>query len=215
MPAKNRITVVGLGGSLAEHSNSLAALRIALQGAAEAGAETELLDIRQLGLPMYLPGNQHPPDSVLELCDAIHKAQGLIWSSPMYHGTISGSFKNALDWLQLLGDRNPLYLTDKVVGLISTAGGVQGLQAVNTMEFVVRALRGWAVPLVMPIAQAWKAFDEHGVPQDSRLTEQLHALGREVARGSCQFALEPPTRGDAQKAEAEVTPVSEREAKSA
>jgi hypothetical protein len=29
-------------------------------------------------------------------------------------------------------------LTDKVVGLISTAGGVQGLQAVNTMEFVVR-----------------------------------------------------------------------------
>ena len=73
----------------------------------------------------------------------------------MYNGTISGSFKNALDWLKLLGDRNPPYLTDKVVGLISTAGGMQGLQAVNTMEFVVRALRGWAVPLV-PIAQAWK-----------------------------------------------------------
>ena len=45
----------------------------------------------------------------------------------------SGSFKNALDWLKLLGDRNPPYLTDKVVGLISTAGGMQGLQAVNTM----------------------------------------------------------------------------------
>ena len=74
----------------------------------------------------------------------------------MYIGTISGSFKNALDWLKLLGDRNPPYLTDKVVGLISTAGGMQGLQAVNTREFVVRALRGWAVLLVMPIAQAWK-----------------------------------------------------------
>lgn len=215
MPARNRLTVVGLGGSLAEHSNSLAALRIALGGAAEAGAGTELLDIRQLALPMYEPGNQHPPDSVLKLCDAIYRADGLIWSSPMYHGTISGSFKNALDWLQLLGDRNPPYLTDKVVGLISTAGGVQGLQAVNTMEFVVRALRGWAVPLVMPIAQAWKAFDERGVPQDSRLSEQLQALGREVARGACQFALEPPTRGDARKAEAEVTPASDREAKSA
>lgn len=86
----------------------------------------------------------------------------------MYNGTISGSFKNALDWLKLLGDRNPPYLTDKVVGLISTAGGVQGLQAVNTMEFVVRALRGWAVPLVMPIAQAWKVFDEKGAPQDTQ-----------------------------------------------
>jgi FMN reductase len=131
----------------------------------------------------------------------------------MYHGTISGSFKNALDWLQLLSDRTPPYLTDKVVGLISTAGGVQGLQAVNTMEFVVRALRGWAVPLVMPIAQAWKAFDEQGRPVDATLTQQLRALGREVARGSCQFALQPPTKADAAKAEAQISPVSDREAK--
>jgi len=39
----------------------------------------------------------------------------------MYKRTISGSFKNALDWLILLGDRHPPSLTDKVVGLISTA----------------------------------------------------------------------------------------------
>lgn len=212
---KSQLRVVGLGGSLGKHSNSLAALRIALEGAAEAGAKTELLDIRQLALPMYDPEITNPPASVTKLCEAIHNADGLIWSSPMYHGTISGSFKNALDWLQLLANTQPPYLTDKVVGLISTAGGVQGLQAVNTMEFVVRALRGWAVPLVMPIAQAWKAFDDQGRPVDTRLTEQLHALGREVARGSCQFALEPPTKADAAKAEAEITPLSDREAKSA
>ncbi|HXY07629.1 MAG TPA: NADPH-dependent FMN reductase [Terriglobales bacterium] len=212
---KDGLTIVGLGGSLALRSSSLAALRIALEGAAEAGAATELLDIRQLSLPMYDPADENPPDSVRRMCDRIHAADGLIWSSPMYNGTISGSFKNALDWLKLLGDRNPAYLTDKVVGLISTAGGVQGLQAVNTMEFVVRALRGWAVPLVMPIAQAWKAFDERGIPQDSQLTEQLHALGREVVRGSCQFALEPPTKDDAARAEAEISPLSDQEAKSA
>jgi FMN reductase len=63
---------------------------------------------------------------------------------------LGGSFKNTLDWLQLLSDRDPPYLGNKLVGLVSTAGGVRGLQAVNTMEFVVRALRGWAVPLVIP-----------------------------------------------------------------
>lgn len=212
---KSQLTVVGLGGSLSQHSNSLAALKIALQGATEAGAKIELLDIRELALPMYDPAITNPPASVTKLCKAVHEADGLIFSSPMYHGTISGSFKNALDWFQLLGDRKPPYLTDKVVGLISTAGGVQGLQAVNTMEFVVRALRGWAVPLVMPIAQAWKAFDEKGNPVDPQLTEQLHALGREVARGSCQFALQPPTKADAARAEAQITPDSDREAKSA
>jgi FMN reductase len=211
---KSQLRVVGLGGSLAKHSSSLAALKIALEGATEAGAKTELLDIRELSLPMYDPAvDDTPPDSVRAMCDAIYQADGLIWSSPMYNGTISGSFKNALDWLKLLSDRNPPYLTDKVVGLISTAGGMQGLQAVNTMEFVVRALRGWAVPLVMPIAQAWKAFDEQGTTVDAQLTEQLHALGREVARGSCQFALQPPTKPDAVKAETEVAPLNDEEAK--
>ena len=193
----------------------LAALRIALEGATEAGATTELLSIKELSLPMYDPTEENPPESVTNMCDAIHEADGLIWSSPMYNGTISGSFKNALDWLKLLSDRHPPYLTDKVVGLISTAGGVQGLQAVNTMEFVVRSLRGWAVPLVMPIAQAWKVFDENGIPQDGQLKEQLYALGREVVRGSCQFALEPPTKEDAARAEVELAPLSDSEAKSA
>jgi multimeric flavodoxin WrbA len=43
---KDQLKVVGLAGSLAQRSNSLAALKIALQGAAEADATTELLDIR-------------------------------------------------------------------------------------------------------------------------------------------------------------------------
>jgi FMN reductase len=206
-----RVKVAGLGGSLAVPSNSLAALKIALEGAEQAGAETQLFDVRALNLPMYAPGATAVPDSVLRLCDAVHEAEGLLWSSPLYHGTISGSFKNALDWLQLLSDRQPPYLTDKVVGLISTAGGSQGLQAVNTMEFVVRALRGWAVPLVIPIPQAWRVFDPEGRTRDSQLAEQLRTLGREVARVAGQFARREITIPEAAKAEAELQPISEQE----
>jgi hypothetical protein len=61
---------------------------------------------------------------------------------------------------------------------------------------------------VIPIAQAWKAFDEKGVPQQSELVEQLHALGKEVVRGSCQFALEPPTKEDTAKTAKEEPEVS-------
>ncbi|HET6181664.1 MAG TPA: NAD(P)H-dependent oxidoreductase [Candidatus Sulfotelmatobacter sp.] len=210
---KEDLLVVGLGGSLAQNSASLSALEIALKGAEGAGARTVLLNIRDLALPMYDPAISAPPQSVKRMCQLISDADGLIWSSPMYHGTISGSFKNALDWLQLLSDRKPPYLTDKIVGLISTAGGVQGLQAVNTMEFVVRALRGWAVPLVLPIAQAWKAFDDQGKARDPNLAEQLRVLGREVTRASCQFALTPPTRADAAAAESAILPESDTEAK--
>jgi FMN reductase len=147
------VKIVALGGSFAQHSTSLAAVRIALEGAADAGAHVELFDVRQLDLPMYAQQSADVPERARAFCESVYASDGMLWSSPLYHGTISGSFKNTLDWLQLLGDRQPPYLMDKVVGLISTAGGTQGLQAVNTMEFIVRALRGWAV-LVIPIPQA-------------------------------------------------------------
>lgn len=183
---KKKMKIVGLGGSMGKSSSSLAALKIALEGAAQAGAETELLDIRTLDLPMYAP-SVAAPKAAERLAETVYEAQGLIWSSPLYHGTVSGSFKNALDWLELLADRNPSYLTDKAVGLISTAGGVQGLQAINTMEFIVRALRGWAVPLVLPVARAWQVFDEKGKAKDPKVEAQLRVLGAEVVRAAGRF----------------------------
>jgi NAD(P)H-dependent FMN reductase len=51
-----RTKIVGLGGSLREPSRSRAALEVALDGAATAGARVELLDLRDLQLPMYSPG---------------------------------------------------------------------------------------------------------------------------------------------------------------
>ena len=55
------LRIVGLGGSVASSSRSIAALKIALEGAAAAGAKTQLLDLRALGLPMFDPNtaSQH------------------------------------------------------------------------------------------------------------------------------------------------------------
>jgi FMN reductase len=208
------VSIVALGGSLAAQSTSLAAVRIALEGASQAGAHTELYDVRQLDLPMYAPGVSTVPEAARALCESVYACDGMLWSSPLYHGTISGSFKNALDWLQLLSDRQPAYLTDKVIGLISTAGGAQGLQAVNTMEFIVRALRGWAVPLVIPIPTAWRVIQEGHVLNES-LAAQLRTLGGEVARAAGHFASGRITTPEASRAEATLQPVSDAEVRRA
>jgi FMN reductase len=184
------LTIVGLGGSLARNSNSRAALETALAGAAGAGAQTELLDIRRLDLPMYNPDDDEPTEAAARLIESCHAADGLLWSSPMYQGSISGALKNALDWLHLLGDRDPPFLHDKVIGLISAAGGTQALQAINTMEFAVRALRGWAVPYVVPVAAASRVFDRAGRIQDQAVELQLKTLGAEVVRVAERFAAD-------------------------
>ena len=183
-------SIVGLGGSLARASKSRAALHRALEGASAAGAETRLLDLRELDLAMYNPDDDEPNEAAGELVEACYAADGLLWSSPLYQGTISGALKNALDWLHLLGRRDPPYLHDKVIGLISAAGGTQGLQAINTMEFAVRALRGWAVPYVVPVASAARVFDSEGRIRDPAIELQLKTLGSEVVRVARRFAAD-------------------------
>jgi NAD(P)H-dependent FMN reductase len=75
--------IVGLGGSLRHASRSRAALRRALEGAAAAGAETRLLDLRELDLPMYNPDQDTPGETAAEFIDSCYFADGLIWSSPL------------------------------------------------------------------------------------------------------------------------------------
>jgi FMN reductase len=183
------LTVVGLGGSMRAGSTSLSALQAALEGAAASGARTTLLDLRELDLPMYSPEHGVPP-AAKRLSEISGTADAMIWSSPTYQGSISGALKNALDWMILLGDREPAYLTNKPIGLVATAGGVQGLQSINAMEFSVRALRGWAVPLVLAVAQSRQVFDPEGRVLDDAVDQQLRALGAEVARAAAQFRTE-------------------------
>jgi len=194
--------IAGLGGSLRPTSSSRAALKVALDGAADAGANVDLLDLRQLKLPMYDPSSDDVPESVTRFVEAVYTADGMIWSSPLYQGSISGSFKNAVDWLILLAEREPSYLTDKVIGLISVAGGTQGLQAINTMGFIVRALRAWAVPLVVPIPQSSQAFEDSGRPANPQIEEPLKTLGGEVVRVTRRIAQKEVTDPGAACAEA-------------
>jgi FMN reductase len=64
----------------------------------------------------------------------------------------------------------------------------QGLQAINVMEFSVRALRGWAVPYVVPVASAARVFGDDGRLRDANVGAQLAMLGAEVVRVAEHFA---------------------------
>jgi FMN reductase len=192
--------VVGLGGSLGAPSRSLAALRLALSGAAESGADTQLLDLRELHLPLYVPTDTSVPDGARRLLDAAGSCDAMVWSSPLYQGTVSGAFKNALDWLHLLGDHDPPFLSDRIIGLVATAGGVHGLQAVNTMEFSVRALRAFAIPLVVTVGLSVQAFDDEGNLTDIAVRTSLEDLGREVARIASRFHASDKLESECAKA---------------
>jgi FMN reductase len=187
--------VLGFGGTTSPTSSTLTALRVVLASAEARGAKVELLHAGELALPMYEWGVP-PNESVARFVEATARADALVWSSPLYHGTISGLFKNAIDWLELLASRAPAYLTDKPVGLVSVSGGSQSLSAITTMEQIVRSLRGWTVPLVVPVHRAGEVFSKDGAVLDERVRGQLEQLGREVVRAAELFRHAPPRASD-------------------
>jgi FMN reductase len=184
-----RLRVVGIGGTLREGSTSLGALRRALGAAREAGAETELLDLREIELPMYEPGtplDDYGPE-VERLIGAMRGADALFLGTAAYHGTLAGVTKNALDFAQFLARDERPYLEGRVVGLISTAGGEQAAaHTADAMVHIVHALRGVVAPLMVTIPRVWQRSDDEGNITEERYGGRLDRLGRlvvEMAEG--------------------------------
>jgi len=140
--------LVGLGGSLREQSRSAAALREALRIAAVEGAETEMLDLRQLDLPMYSPVLElggYPASGrpgIERLVAAVGRADAMLWASPTYHGTVTGAFKNALDFFELLPEAPVRYLEGRAVGLIT----IPDRTTFGAMADAAHELRAWLAP---------------------------------------------------------------------
>ena len=195
--------ILGIGGSLRTGSTAALALQTALVGARSAGAETRLLDLAALSLPMFdgtyeLDGyTPEGREAILTLLNVTREAHGLILASPTYHNTISGSLKNALDYMELLKNDQPPRLEGKVVGVVSVQLGTSGTgnNTLTTMLLAARAMRAWVAPTMVAVPDSPHAFDEEGQPTDKSIAQRLHLLGVEVARASEMFATCWPTVG--------------------
>ena len=161
-------------------SYSRAAVATALEIAELRGARTVLLDPRELDLPMFLPDT--PIDGYPEICraairaliDACRDADAMIWAAPTYHGTVSGAFKNAIDFIEFLSDAPAPYLTGRAVGLIAVSDPI----TLTTMRCCVHELRAWCAPTQLSIGSA--AFDAQHKMQDERISGRLARLVGEL-----------------------------------
>src|SRR5258706_16129220 len=104
-----KIKIAGIGGSLETKSTTLAALKFALDEAGKLGAETIIFDIAKFDLPIYNPAKslEETGENFKKFLDEIHSADGYIFASPEYHGSVSGAFKNVMDFLEHLAVYNP------------------------------------------------------------------------------------------------------------
>jgi NAD(P)H-dependent FMN reductase len=187
---ESTIQVTGISGSLRAGSYTRRAVESALQGAAESGAETRLIDLNDYNLSFRVGKDEAGDTSgVSRLREQIKQADGIILGTPEYHGSLSGVLKNALD---LMGFDE---FEGKMIGLVGVSGGHMGaFDALNTLRNIGRALHAWVIPEQASVPEAWKVFTEDGKIADPQLEKRLKEVGRQVARFArlhkCENALD-------------------------
>jgi NAD(P)H-dependent FMN reductase len=174
--------VVGIAGSLRPHSRTHQALDIVLNKLRQRGIEVVLLDVRDMKLP-FCSGECDYPDypDVTRLRDAVKQANGIVFASPEYHGTISGVLKNAIDLL------DQEHLEDKVVGLISILGGAQSASSLDTLRTICRQLHAWTIPEQLIIAHSDQAFDQEGNLVDPEMPGRIDRFLNQLVDATRRF----------------------------
>lgn len=173
--------IVGIGGTLRDGSSSERALRIALAEAERQGARTLLFAGQALDLPAYDPAERTHSPAAVELIEALRTADGIIIATPSYHGSVSGLIKNALDYTEDLRADARIYFSDRAVGTIVCADGVQAMGAtLATLRAIVHALRGWPTPFAAVINSAQRPFAADGQCSDPAVTQQLALVAEQV-----------------------------------
>ncbi|MDG5775501.1 NADPH-dependent FMN reductase [Haloarculaceae archaeon H-GB2-1] len=168
------VHVVAICGSLRDESYTRIAMQRALDGAANAGASTDLLDLREWELPVYDPDEDDAGDAAA-FRERVREADSILLGSPMYHGSYSAALKNALDYCGF--DE----FEHTTVGLLGVAGGSFPITTLEHLRSVGRALNAWVIPHQAAIPRSHSSFAD-GEFVDEGTEDRVLTLGREAVR---------------------------------
>jgi azobenzene reductase len=180
-------SVLAVSGSLRDSSYTRTALRYALDAAAEVGAETSLLDLREYDLPVYDPDIDDQGDGA-EVMRLVREADAVALGTPVYHGSYSGALKNFHDYCGF--DE----YEDTTVGLLATAGGGSYGSTLDHLRITVRGVHGWVLPHQVGIRGASGEFEADPGAIDDRafVDDKLEERTRKLGRMLTEYAFIEP-----------------------
>ena len=164
--------VLGISSSMRESSFSATGLKITLEKIKDMGVEVEFLDLRTVNLPMfYSSDNDENKTIISKVTDKVKNSDAFILATPDYHGSMSGSMKNFLDyyWSEFAG---------KLFGYIC-ASHEKGLTAMDQMRTAVRQCYGWSMPYGVSI-NGEEDFDGNRNIINENLEARINMLARDI-----------------------------------
>lgn len=133
------------------------------------------------GLPVRDPDTLSDHIKVVELRALTHWSDGHVWVSPEMHGTVTGCFKNQIDWIPLnTGSMRPTQ--GKTCCVAQVNGGSQSFNAVNYLRLLARWMRMPCCTNQSSVAKAWQEFDDQGRMKESSFRDRVVDVAEEFAK---------------------------------
>ena len=155
-----------------ERSIGTLTLKIVLDTVRKYEVKIRLLELRRVKMPLFNPESSMQSNLNLQnVTEYVNWADAFILVSPDYHGSISGSMKNFLDyyWEEFAG---------KTFGYI-VASHEKGLTVMDQMRTAVRQCYGWSMPYGISV-NGQQDFDMKGELRNSMLIQRLEMLARDL-----------------------------------
>jgi len=168
--------LLAISGSLRGESHNTKLLRAAAD-TLPPGASFDLLDPEVIrAIPAYDEDHERAglptPLAVAQLKAAIAGADGVLFATPEYNGSVPGALKNALDWVSRPMATNPL--KRKPVAVVGSSTGLFGaVWAQAELRKVLQTIGADVVDRELPVGQADDAFDADGRLVEDALREAL------------------------------------------
>jgi len=178
--------ILALAGSAREDSCNKKLIRFAAQGTEN--ADVNLIDIRDYPIPLYdgdLETARGLPENAKKLKKMFIDSDAFLIASPEYNSSVSGVFKNLIDWVSRPEQSDPFYLVafkGKVAALMSASpGNLGGLRGLFHLRSILSNVGTLVIPDLITIPNAYEAFDENGQLKDVKKAQGINALTEELA----------------------------------
>jgi len=144
------------------------------------------------GLPVRDPALENHP-KVQEIRALTQWSDGHVWVSPEMHGTITGVFKNQIDWIPLnTGSVRPTQGKTCLVAQVN--GGSQSFNAINALRLLARWMRMPCCTNQSSVAKAWNEFNGDDRMKDSSFRDRVVDCAEEFAKFT--VLIRGPARAD-------------------
>ena len=133
--------------------------------------EARLVNLFETQLPIYRPSTKFDNENVKKVTNDVNWANVFVLASPDYHGSMSGTMKNFLDffWKEFSG---------KTFGYI-VSSHEKGLTVMDQMRTAVRQCYAWSLPYGISINER-EDLGSDGKNVNSRLQSRMEMLSRDL-----------------------------------